>query len=177
MKTLLFLGIILFPLIHFAQVQSDNLDDFHRVKVATLTWADATLYEYNEPRFEHFSADYTEAYLIATLRIKSIERSIKSLTKTYDSGYYKDTDENYRKSLADLKSRKEEAELNSVGFQPKVETFQIAFWANIKLDSGIHNYIKHHVVLDNDFNVISAEVMSSIGENKNASILYRSMDN
>ena len=173
MKTLLFIGLIFFPFLFFAQEQTEELDDFERVKKSTLSWADSTFHHYDGARFEHFRADYTDEYLIASMRVKSIERSIKSLNKTYSSGYYNGTDEAYFKSIEDLEARKVEAEMNSVDFQPKVDHFQVAFWANIKLDSGIHNYIKHDVILNNDFKVIHTQITGTIGENKNATIIYR----
>lgn len=167
------MGLIFMPMMFIAQQENNELDDYEKVKQTILTWADSTFYDYDEPRFEHYRANYTDEYLIASLRVKSIDRSIRDLKKSYSSGYYKETDESYNSALEDLESRKKEAVLNNIDFQPKVVTFQVVFWANIKLDSGIYNYIKQDIVLDNEFNVIENKIAGSIGDNKNAAIIYR----
>ena len=173
MKILFFVGLFLFPFLLCAQEANDEIDDFSKVKSVILAWADTTFYDYNEPRFENYRANYSDEYLIATMRVKSIERSIKNLKKTYSSGYYKESDETYKKSLEELEARKNEAVASSYNFMRKVDNYEITFWANIKLDSGIHNYIKHRIVLNHEFTIIHHEVTGRIGENENASILYR----
>ncbi|HLV41540.1 MAG TPA: hypothetical protein VKY37_04620 [Brumimicrobium sp.] len=170
MKALLLIG---FAFISFGFLAQEEENDLVQVKKAVITWADSTFYEYNEPRFEHFRANYTDEYLIATLRAKSLERSIRNLKKSYSSENYKGSNEEYENALQDLELRKKEAELNSVDFQPKVSSFQISFWANIKMDSGIYNYIKFNIDLDNDLNMVKNEISGRIGENRNAEIIYR----
>src|SRR5690554_4850222 len=81
MKILFFVGLFLFPFLLCAQEANDEIDDFSKVKSAILAWADTTFYDYNEPRFENYRANYSDEYLIATMRVKSIERSIKNLKK------------------------------------------------------------------------------------------------
>lgn len=173
MKTFIIMGTFLLSFLITGQQDSEKVDDYEKVKRAIITWADSTFKEYNEPRFEHFRANYTDDYLMASMRVKSIERSIKNLNKTYSSGYYNGTDEDYKTSLEDLEKRLEEAKINNENFQSKAENYQVAFWANIKMDSGILNYVKHAVILDNDFKVISHKITGSIGENENATIIYR----
>src|SRR5690554_6369134 len=122
-----------------------------------LAWADTTFYDYNEPRFENYRANYSDEYLIATMRVKSIERSIKNHKKTYSSGYYKESDETYKKSFEELEARKNEAVASSYNFMRKVDNYEITFWANIKLDSGFHNNINQRFVLNIKFTIINIE--------------------
>src|SRR5690554_7739044 len=105
MKILFFVGLFLFPFLLCAQEANDEIDDFSKVKSAILAWADTTFYDYNEPRFENYRANYSDEYLIATMRVKSIERSIKNLKKTYSSGYYKESDERSEEHTSELQSR------------------------------------------------------------------------
>lgn len=144
------------------------------VEEAVIQWADSTLDDYNEPRFEKFFADFTDEYTMAKLRMKSLEDNITRLKKQKDKGTYNGSEEDFRKAMEVLESRKEEAEKQFKDFHPKVKNYTIHFWANVRLDSGVHNYVEFKMVVDDYYHVVSHEVVSKIGDNKNAKIVYKS---
>lgn len=172
-----FTALILFISLHsFAQTTADNSEkdlDQKKVEKSVLSWADSTFKEYNEPRFEKYRANYTDEYLIASMRVKSIERRISEIRKQYTMGNYQGSEEEFTNTMEDLKARRKEAEVNNEDFHPKVTNYVISFWANIRLNSGILNYVEHRIVLDDNYHVIKSKIVSNIGDNENAKIVYR----
>jgi len=144
-----------------------------KVEAAVIEWADGTLDDYNEPRFEKFHADYTDEYTMAKLREKSLDDNIIRLKKQKEKGTYNGSEEDYRKAMEVLEERKQEAAKQMENFHPKVKNYTIHFWANVRLDSGVHNYVEFKMVLDDYFKVVSHEAVSQIGDNKNAKIVYK----
>ncbi|MGM0479014.1 MAG: hypothetical protein ACQERC_07300 [Bacteroidota bacterium] len=177
MKTkLLLLIVTLFFMMHGnAQSVPDASEkkDQEKVESAIIAWADTTFKDYNEPRFEKFRANYTDEYLIASMRVKSIDRRMSKLRKEYTMDKYKGTEKEFTKAMEDLKKRRKEAEAKNEDFRPKVTNYTIHFWANIKLDSGVHNYVEHKMVLNDDYKVVKSSIVGSIGDNEDANILYR----
>ncbi|MEX1190649.1 MAG: hypothetical protein WEA99_01665 [Brumimicrobium sp.] len=148
-------------------------EEENQVEKAVIEWADSTFKEYNEPRFEKYRANYTDEYLMASMRIKGIDDRIHELRKEYTSGKYKGSEQAFTETIEDLKSRKEEASEDIKDFHPKVTNYVINFWANILLDSGVLNYVNHKVILDDQMNVVKTKIIGNIGDNENAKIVYR----
>jgi hypothetical protein len=144
-----------------------------KVESAVLKWADDTLDKYDGPRFEKFHADYTDEYTMAKLRLKSLDDNIARLKKQKNKGSYNGSEEDYRKAMEVLLERKVEAEENLRDFHPKVKNYTIHFWANVRLDSGVQNYVEFKMIVDDYFNVTKHVVNSMIGENKDAKIVYK----
>ena len=171
--TLLFLlGFTCLSLSQSSDRKEKDIDQ-ERVEAAVIKWADSTFKEYNEPRFEKYRANYTDEYLIASMRVKSINRRISELRKEYTMGTYSGSEQEFTDTMEDLKKRKKEAQANNQDFHPKVTNYVISFWANILLDSGVLNYVQHKLILDDDYNVIRTSIIGSIGDNSNAKIVYR----
>tara|TARA_B100000508_G_scaffold138385_1_gene134380 strand:- start:65168 stop:65698 length:531 start_codon:yes stop_codon:yes gene_type:complete len=149
--------------------------DSDQVKVerSVIKWADSTFKEYNEPRFEKYRANYTDEYLIASMRVKSIDRRISELRKEYTMGKYQGTEQEFTDTMEDLKKRRKEAEDNNQDFHPKVTNYVISFWANIRLDSGVLNYVQHKIILNDNYEVIKSKIVGNIGDSENAKIVYR----
>jgi hypothetical protein len=170
---LLLLTILLIAKNGFTQ-KNDNVDaDQQIVEQSVIKWADSTFKEYNEPRFEKYRANYTDEYLMASLRAKGIEDRISEIRKLYSSGKYKGSEKEFTATMEDLKSRRDEAQQNMKNFHPKVTNYVINFWANILLDSGVLNYVNHKVILDDNYQVIKTTIVGNIGDNENAKIAYR----
>ncbi|PHR47306.1 MAG: hypothetical protein COA32_07750 [Fluviicola sp.] len=170
--------ILLLPILlhtHSTLAQNNEEEEVDKAKVeqSVISWADTIFKEYNEPRFEKYRANYTDEYLMASLRAKGIEDRISELRKQYSSGKYTGTEKEFTAIMEDLKARRKEAEENMVGFHPKVTNYVINFWANILLDSGVLNYVNHKVILDDNYKVIKTKVVGNIGDNENAKIVYR----
>lgn len=147
--------------------------DQNRVEEAVITWADSTFKEYNEPRFEKYRANYTDEYLIASMRVKSIDRRISELRKEYTMGNYSGSEQEFTDAIESLKQRRKDAEAKNQDFHPKVTNYVITFWANIRLDSGILNYVQHRIVLNDNYEVVKAKIIGNIGDSENANIIYR----
>jgi len=158
--------------------EESKLVDESRMKVekAVIKWANDSLDDYNEPRFEKFVADYTDEYTMAKLREKSLEDNISRLKKQKEKGSYNGSEEDYRKAIEVLENRKIEAADQLKDFHPKVKNYTINFWANVRLDSGVHNYVEFIMLVDDYFNVVSHKVNSQIGDNKNAKIVYKTKE-
>jgi hypothetical protein len=159
-----------------AQITSSTASkdiDQKKVEKSVLSWADSTFKEYNEPRFEKYRANFTDEYLIASMRVKSIDRRISEIRKEYTMGRYEGTEQEFTNTMEDLKKRRKEAESNNVDFHPKVTNYVITFWANIRLNSGILNYVEHKIILDDNYHVLKSKIVGSIGDNENAKIVYR----
>lgn len=170
--------LLLFPLlltVHLSFTQNnDKVDtDQQNVQQSVIKWADSTFKEYNEPRFEKYRANYTDEYLMASLRAKGIEDRISEIRKLYSSGKYKGSETEFTSTIEDLKNRRNEAQKNMKDFHPKVTNYVINFWANILLDSGVLNYVNHKVILDDNYQVIKTTIVGNIGDNENAKIAYR----
>lgn len=144
-----------------------------KVESSVLNWAANTLDEFDGPRFEKFRADYTDEYTMAQLRIKSLDDNIARLKKQKQKGTYNGSEEDYRKAMEVLLERKNEAEEKLIDFHPKVKNYTIHFWANVRLDSGVQNYVEFQMIVDDYFSVTQHEVISMIGDNKNAKIVYK----
>lgn len=169
---------LLLPIIftaHLVVAQSPEEEDSDKSKVeqSVIAWADSTFQEYNEPRFEKYRANYTDEYLMASLRAKGIDDRISELRTQYTSGKYKGSEKEFNSTIEDLKSRRKEAEKNMEKFHPKVTNYVVNFWANILLESGILNYVNHKIILDDNYNVIKTKIVGNIGDNENAKIVYR----
>jgi hypothetical protein len=175
MKKLALILLLPFLLNAFTILAQDSEEDVDKSKVeeSIITWADSTFKEYNEPRFEKYRANYTDEYLMALLRAKGIDDRISEIRKLYTSGKYKGTESEFSSTMEDLKNRRKEAETNMEDFHPKVTNYVINFWANIKLDSGIMNYVNHKIILDDNYQVIKTKIVGNIGDNENAKIVYR----
>jgi len=151
----------------------DSAKDEEKVKQRVLLWADTTFYHHEEYRFEQFHAFYTEEYQIAVLRAEMYQSKLANIEKLKAKGFYKKTDEEYEKEHTELKEKVKGLNEAKLNFKNKVEYYQILFWSNIKTNHGITVYYSHLVKLDNDYNIISAEIKSEIGKkNDKTKILY-----
>lgn len=176
MKNLtLILLVLFFYNVNSLLAQNNEEEDTDKIKIeqSIIFWADSTFKEYNEPRFEKFRANYTDEYLMASLRAKGIDDRISELRKQYTSGKYNGTEKEFTSTMEDLKNRRKEAEKNMEYFHPKVTNYVINFWANILLDSGVLNYVNHKIILDDNYKVIKTKIIGNIGDNENAKIAYR----
>lgn len=138
-----------------------------------IEWADSTFYKYDEPRFEEHRAFYTEEYQMAFMRVSSYDKSISRLEKSKENGNFKGTSEEYNQNILDISERKKDAEKNLKDFHPKVTHYSVIFWANIKLDSGIFNYVQHEIHLNENLHVINNKIIGNIGDNSDAKIIYK----
>jgi hypothetical protein len=159
--------------IAFGQVSEPNNSDKAIIIRSVKQWADTTFFKYDEPRFENFTAHYTDEYIIASLRTGSIEKSIKRLVTSKEKGTYTGSEEEYSRTLKDLEQRKEDSQIALLNFTPKVTHYTVVFWANIKLDSGIYNYVKHALQLNPLFEVVGSEITGNIGDNSKGTIIYK----
>jgi hypothetical protein len=151
----------------------DSSKDEEKVKQSVLNWADSVFYHHEEYRFEQFHAFYTDEYQIAILRLDMYQNKLSNLEKLKEKGFYKKTDEEYEKEHGELKAKVDELEKSVNTFENKAEYYQILFWSNIKTNHGITVYYSHLVKLDNNYNVVSAEIKSEIGKkNEKTKILY-----
>lgn len=175
MKKLALILLLPFLFNAFTIIAQDSEEDVDKSKVeeSVISWADSTFKEYDEPRFEKYRANYTDEYLMASLRAKGIDDRISELRKQYTSGKYAGTEKEFTDTMEDLKSRRKEAESNMENFHPKVTNYVINFWANILLDSGVMNYVNHKIILDDNYKVIKTKIVGNIGDNANAKIVYR----
>lgn len=156
-----------------AQDTKEENADKIKVEQSIISWADSTFKEYDEPRFEKYRANYTDEYLMASLRTKGIDDRISELKEQYASEKYNGSEKEYKSTMEDLEKRKKEAEKSMNNFHPKVTNYVIHFWANILLDSGVTNYVNHKIILDDNYQVIKAKIVGNIGDNENAKIVYR----
>jgi hypothetical protein len=157
----------------FGQVAEPSEYDKATILKAVNSWADSTFFKYDEPRFENFIAHYTDEFIIASMRSESLDKSIKRLQVSKEKGSYKGTESEYEQAIEDLENRKKEANLALINFSPKVTHYSVIFWANIKLDSGIYNYVKHEIHLNEKFTVVKSEIVGNIGDNTKGKIIYR----
>ena len=149
--------------------------DKNTVEAKVISWADSIFYHHEEFRFEQFKAVYTDNYQIAILRLDMYLGKQKNLEKTKSKGFYKKTNEEYQKEHDAIVQKNAELKKIVENFENKAEHYQILFWSNIKTNQGPTVYYSHLVKLDNDFNVISAEIKSEIGKkNDKTKILYAS---
>jgi hypothetical protein len=88
-------------------------------------------------------------------------------------GRYPGSEQEFTNTIEDLKDRRNEAEENNKDFHPKVTNYMISFWANIRLDSGVLNYIEHKLILNDNYEVVKSKIVGSIGDNENAKVVYR----
>lgn len=173
-----FTALLLFfsVLVSTAQITKSSTtkdEDQQHVEKAVIEWADSTFMEYNEPRFEKYRANYTDEYLIASMRVKSIDRRISEIRKEYTMGKYQGSEQEFTNTMEDLKKRRKEAKENNKDFHPKVTNYVITFWSNIKLDSGVFNYVQHKIILNDNYEVVKSKIVGNIGDNENAKIVYR----
>lgn len=171
---LLVLFIFVITAVMSIKAQQDTISSEHKeVQIAVIKWADSTLENYNEPRFEDFVANYTDEYLMKKMRADAIDKSINRIKKSYKNGTYKGSEADFNKSIADLDQRKKEALEGEKDFHPKVTSYTISFWSNVLLDSGIHSYVEFIITLDDYFEVIKYKVNSSIGDDKKGEIRFK----
>lgn len=170
---LLLLPIFLNTQLILAQNSEEKDEDKNKIEQSVIFWADSTFKEYNEPRFENYRANYTDEYLMASLRTKGIDDRISELRKQYTSDKYKGSEKEFTSTMEDLKNRRKEAEKNMEKFHPKVTNYVINFWANILLESGVLNYVNHKIILDDNFKVIKTKIVGNIGDNENTRIAYK----
>jgi hypothetical protein len=172
MKKLLFFVLFISTTI-VAQQKDTASVDYNRVTASVIQWADSTFHTYNEPRFENFVPHYTDEYLMAKMRAESLEKSIQRMEKSKERGGYKGTEAEYEKAMNDLKERKANAVVVGTDFHPKVTHYSITFWSNIRLDTGILNYVRHEIELNDNYQVVKAEITGNIGDNKKGKIVYK----
>lgn len=151
----------------------DSSKDEKVVKDKIISWADSIFYFHENYRFEQFHAFYTEEYQIAILRSQMYGDKLTNLEKLKTKGYYKKSDEDYKKEHDDLVKKNAELKKTADSFVNKVEYYQILFWSNIKTNHGITVYYSHMIKLNNSYQVTSAEIKSAIGKkNDKTKILY-----
>jgi len=172
MKLLVFIFSIFIAFTSFNQVSEPSDIEKTAIIKAVNAWADSTFFKHDEPRFENFIAHYTDEFIMASMRSGSLDKTMKRLAASREKGTYKGTDSEYEKAMEDLQKRKEEAHAALLNFTPRVTHYSVIFWANIKLDSGIFNYVKHEIQLNEKFTVVKSEIAGNIGDNSKGKIIY-----
>jgi hypothetical protein len=172
-QVLLFSFFILITDEFVCQVAEPNEMDKASIVKAVNSWADSTFFKFDEPRFEHFVAHYTDEFIIASMRSGSLNKSIKRLEAAKEKETFEGSESDYDEAMSDLLKRKDEAHAALINFSPKVTHYSVIFWANIKLDSGIYNYVKHEVFLNEQFNVVKSDIVGNIGDNSSGKIIYK----
>lgn len=154
----------------------DSSKDEVIVKENVLAWADSIFYFHEEYRFEQFHAFYTEEFQIAILRAQMYNDKLLNLEKLKKKGYYKKSDEEYEKEHSELVAKTKELENIANNFENKADYYEILFWSNIKTNHGITVYYSHSVKLNNDYQVISAEIKSEIGKKNDKTVILYAKD-
>lgn len=174
MKTLLFMTLFV-PLLILGQnkVTDTTGDNYESVKKAVTTWADSTFRYYENVRLKNFRVIYSDDYLIAQLRLKNLERDLKKLKAKYESGTFEGTDEFYKRKYRMIGSRKQDAENNLDTFTTKVDRFYVIFCSNIKLVTGVFNYMEFKIFVDQQYRVVENTIKKTEEEKKNSKILFR----
>ncbi len=151
----------------------DSSEDEKIVVEEVVAWADSVFYFHENYRTEQFHAFYTDEYQIAVLRAEMYNNKQSNLEKLKSKGFYKKSDEEYTKEHDALVEKNNELKQAVENFEKRVDYYQIMFWSNIKTNHGITVYYSHQVKLNNEYKVISAEIMSAIGKkNDKTEILY-----
>lgn len=156
---------ILFSTNTYAQHQDiDSSEDEVKTKDAVVNWADSVFYKHSEYKFEHFKALYTEEYFISVMRSRMYKERLDHLEQDKKLDHYKKSDAEYEKEHKELEDAYLKIQKEADNFSDRVTHFRIHFWSNIQTNDGITVYYEHIIKLDNNYQVMDAQINSSIGK-------------
>lgn len=151
-----------------------------QVERAVINWASETFEYYEGPRFENYKKLPTKEQYKLENQIADLKEYKTEMTDEYNSGNLKKTKEEFEKNINTINAKIDS--LNNVYNQISKSTdikndYEIDFWANIKANNGLTVYYRHYILLNNNFEVIKAEITGIIGkESDDIKILYKTKE-
>lgn len=154
----------------------DSTEDEKKVKKSVAKWVDNNIHKWDGQKFDKFHAYYTEEFEMESIKVKMYANQLENLERRKKLGKYTGTDEEFDAEKKSLKEKidKTKGELN--GFKPRVTYYEIYMWSNIQTKNGLNVYMELYFKLNDDYEVTSHRINSSIGGEKEPSknqIMYK----
>lgn len=154
----------------------DSTEDEKKVKKAVEKWVDKNIYKWEGQKFDKFHAFYTEEYEMESIKIKMYTSQLENLERRKKMGKYTGSDDEFEAEKKSLKEKVDKTKEELKGFKPKVTHYEIYMWSNVQTKRGITVFMEIYFKLNDDYEVISHRINSSIGGEKDPSkneIIYK----
>jgi hypothetical protein len=177
MKKNIALILILFNNIIYAQNKSAEQIQVER---AVINWASLTFEYYEGARFEKYKKLPTREQYKIENQIADLTEYKAEMTDEYNKGKLNKSKTEFENNIKSIDQKIDS--LNKVhtqlGNNPENKNdYEIDFWANIKVNNGLTVYFRHYVLLNNNFEVIKAEITGAVGkESDDLKILYKTKE-
>ena len=154
----------------FAQ-KSDNQK---KCETAINSWANARFVEHEGSRFENFKMVGTPEYEMIALQIQTLKEFREEINFNFNEGKSDRTEEKLKEDISKIDENIAELETMLTSMKGVADHYEYYWWSNIKTDAGVTVYYQHFIKLDANFKVISSEISSYVGKDKDdIKILYK----
>lgn len=154
----------------------DSSEDKRKVEEAVLKWCDKNLQSYEGKKFEKFHPFYTEEYEMENIKVNMYESQLENLERRKKAGKYTKSEEDFLSEKQAIEDKIKKTKEALFSFRPKVTYYEVYLWSNIKNKNGKPIFMQLYFKLDDDYNIISHKINSSIGGESDPSknqIMYK----
>lgn len=157
----------------------DSTEDEKKVKKAVEKWVDKNIYKWEGQKFDKFHAYYTEEFEMESIKSNMYISQLENLERRKKMGKYTGSDEEFETEKKSLKDKISKTKDKLKDFKPRVTFYEVYFWSNIQCKNGAILYMELYFKLNDDYEVTSHKINSSIGGAKDPTkneIMYKKQD-
>lgn len=154
----------------------DSSEDEKKVMKAVEKWMEKKIYKWEGKKFDKFHAFYTDEFEMESIKVKMYTSQLENLDRRMKAGKYAGTEEELEAEKKTLKEKIQTTKDQLKDFKPRARHYEIYLWSNIHTNKGSTVYMELYFKLNDDYEVISHRINSSIGGEKDPSknqIIYK----
>lgn len=154
----------------------DSSEDEKKVKAAVDAWVDHNIHKWEGKKYDRFHAFYTEEFEMESIKVNMYTNQLENLERRKKMGKYTKSDQDFESEKKALQEKiaKTKSQLND--FKPRVTYYEVYLWSNIQCKNGLVLYMEIYFKLNDNYEVTSHRINSSIGGEKDPSknqIMYK----
>ncbi|MEZ4936318.1 MAG: hypothetical protein R2799_01855 [Crocinitomicaceae bacterium] len=154
----------------------DSSEDEKQVQKSVEKWVDDNIAKWEGMNFDKFHAYYTEEFEMQSIKVNMYKSQLENLERRKKMDKYTGTEEEFDEEKKALKEKISKTKDKLKDFKPRVTYYEIYMWSNIQTKNGLTLYMEIYFKLNDDYEVTSHKINSSIGGDKDPSkneIMYK----
>jgi ABC-type phosphate transport system auxiliary subunit len=154
----------------------DSSGDEVKVKEAVEAWCNKKLHEWEGKKFEKFHAYYTEEFEMENIKVNMYTNQLENLERKKKMGKYTKSDDDFKAEKKSIEEKIAKTKEDLQSFKPRATYYEIYMWSNVKTKQGKPIFMELYFKLNDDYEVISHKINSSIGGESDPSknqIMYK----
>lgn len=156
------IGLLFFTGFHNGDL-IDSTEDEKKVKEGVISWCEKNLFEFEGKKFEKFHPFYTEEFEMESIKVEMYKSQLQNLERRKKMGKYTKSDEEYNKEKSDFEKKISDTKKSLLTFTPRATYYEISMWSNVKMKNGKPVFVQLYFKLNDNYEVLSHEIKSSIG--------------